>query len=317
MTLTIFGGKGGVGKTSCAAATAIQYALIEEKTLLLSADPAHSLSDCLNQTIGNRIKKVSGLDSLSAIEIDADKNLLSFKEEFGQHIKEILSTATYLDETDLEDIGTLSIPGLDEVIALIKMLDFIEANEFDRYVLDTAPTGHALRLLEMPELLDHWIKILAKLRLKYIYFVSRFSGRSQTNSTDDFLFNMKKSIKKLYALFQDPQQCHFVVVTLPERIVIDETRRLITALSRQRIPAKQILINRVLVTDESNCRVCRRKSEEQQRYIAEVRDTFTEFRVDEIPEQDNQVRGLEHLRKFKCLLGNEYERKRLQGVASF
>ena len=298
MKLTIFGGKGGVGKTSSASSAAVQLALQGKKTLLLSADPAHSLSDRLNQKIGNKICRVSGFNSLFAIEIDAQNTFVNLKEEYGNQIKELLNNSTYLDDSDIEGLYSLTIPGLDEVASLTKMLQFIEDNKFEYYILDTAPTGHALRLLELPNVLDQWIKMLAKLRLKYIYMVSRFSRHSQTEITDDFLFKLKKSIKKLYALLQDSRLCNFVVVTLAENIVFEETKRLIATLRKMNIPVKKILVNRVLPNNKLNCEICQKKIEEQQYYIKKFHQTYKNLKIHEMPELFNSNQSIEFLKQF-------------------
>lgn len=316
MKLTIFGGKGGVGKTTCAAASAIDSALGGSKTLLLSADPAHSLSDCLGQTIGNRITLISGVDTLHAIEIDADKTLKAFKEKFGNNLKEILQTGTYLDETDVEDLASLSIPGLDEVIALIKMVEFVEQGEFESYVLDTAPTGHALRLLRLPQILDEWIILLAKLRLKYLAFVSQLSRRDLSNATDDFMVNIKRSIKKLIALLRDPARCNFIVVTVPEKMVIEETKRLVDELKKLKIPVGQMIINRVLTAENSNCPSCQQKSAEHQRLVLEIQQAFREMKIHEIPDLGLSVPGMEFLRQLPCPNSRTAENRRQPIVVS-
>ncbi|NQU87465.1 MAG: ArsA family ATPase, partial [Mariniphaga sp.] len=145
LKLIVFGGKGGVGKTSCAIATAM--ALSENfKTLLISTDPAHSISDCLEQQIGFKVVKVGDSDNLSAIEVVADEAFSKFIAEHRNELKKLLETSTNLDNEDISEMLTLSIPGIDEVMSFKTIIDFIEEGEFDKYVVDTAPTGHALRL---------------------------------------------------------------------------------------------------------------------------------------------------------------------------
>lgn len=163
LKLIIFGGKGGVGKTSCAIATALS--LSENfKTLLISTDPAHSVSDCLEQHIGFKVREVLGVDNLSAIEVVADEALLRFKTEHQNELKKFLETSTNLDNEDINEMLTLSIPGIDEVMSFKTIIDFIEEGNYEKYVVDTAPTGHALRLISSPKLLDEWIKMAAMMR---------------------------------------------------------------------------------------------------------------------------------------------------------
>ena len=194
LKLIIFGGKGGVGKTSCAIATAL--ALSENfKTLLISTDPAHSVSDCLEQQIGFKVVKVNGTVNLSAIEVVADEALSVFIDGHQAELKKLLETSTNLDNQDIDEMLTLSIPGIDEVMSFKTITDFIEKGEFDKYVVDTAPTGHALRLISSPKLLDEWIKVAARMRWKYRYMITSFSGSYHQDEVDAFLFSLKKTVK--------------------------------------------------------------------------------------------------------------------------
>ena len=196
-----------MGKTPCASAAAVQLADAGVRTLLLSSDPAHSVSDCLEQEIGPEIRPVDGVRGLWAVEVSAEKLYLEFREEHGEEISRILETGTYLDAEDIAGLLSLPIPGLDEVMGFKELVDLMEKEEYDLYVLDTAPTGHALRLLALPEVLDQWIRILARIRYKYRYVGSRLSGKEVHEAADDFLFSMKRALKKVHALLRDPDRC--------------------------------------------------------------------------------------------------------------
>ena len=195
LKLLLFGGKGGVGKTTCATSTAL-YLAKDFKTLLFSTDPAHSVADSLGLKIGDEIKEVKGIKNLSALEISAEKALSMFKIEYDVEIRRLFDTSTYLDKDDIDSILALPIPGIDEVMGFKTIVDLIEEGKFDKYIVDTAPTGHALRLLTLPELLDDWIKVMAKMRWKYRYMVERFAGRYSPDEADDFLLSMKKTVKE-------------------------------------------------------------------------------------------------------------------------
>src|SRR3989338_9605162 len=146
LKLILFGGKGGVGKTTCAVSTGL-YLAMDFRTLIISTDPAHSISDSLGQSIGDEIKEVKGIKNLSAIEISAEKSLSKFKRRYENQIRKIMDTSTYLDREDIDSIFDLPIPGIDEVMGFKTIVDLIEEGKFDKYIVDTAPTGHALRLL--------------------------------------------------------------------------------------------------------------------------------------------------------------------------
>ncbi|MBI2115306.1 MAG: ArsA family ATPase [candidate division NC10 bacterium] len=300
LKLILFGGKGGVGKTTCASAAAVQLADAGMRTLLLSSDPAHSLSDCLEQEVGPEITPVDGVRGLWAVEISAEKLYLEFREEHGEEISRILETGTYLDAEDITGLLSLPIPGLDEVMGFKELVDLMEKEEYDLYVLDTAPTGHALRLLALPEVLDQWIRILARIRYKYQYVVSRLSGKQVREAADDFLFSMKRALKKVHALLRDPDRCEFVVVTAPEAMVIAETRRLTKALATFGIAVNHLIVNRVISSDHRDCLFCYERWQGQRGDLQEIEASFSAYTRFKILELPRQLRGVKMLRDLPC-----------------
>ena len=299
LKLILFGGKGGVGKTTCASAAAVQLAAAGARTLLLSTDPAHSLSDCLEQGIGPEITPVDGVRGLWAVETSAEKLYLKFREEHGEEISRILETGTYLDGEDIAGLLSLPIPGLDEVMGFKRLVDLMEGEEYDLYVLDTAPTGHTLRLLALPEVLDQWIKILARIRYKYHYVVSRFSGREVHEAADDFLFGMKRALKKVLALLRDPDRCEFVAVTVPEAMIIAETRRLVEELARLKIPVRRLVVNHVVSSAHGACPFCHERWMEQRGLLQECERSFPHLTIFRLLERPHQVKGLQRLRELQ------------------
>ncbi|MBC8234050.1 ArsA family ATPase [bacterium] len=302
----LFGGKGGVGKTTCAAATAIKAALRGLRTLLFSTDPAHSLSDSLEQKIGPEITQVQvggeakehASPLLFALEISSENMLATFKQEYEDDICAILQTSSYLDKDDIADVFSLTIPGVDEVMGLKIIMDLMSERRFDFYVLDTAPTGHALRLLALPDIVDDWIKILAKMRYKYRYVVSRFTGRYAPDKADKFLLTMKKTINRVHALLKDASRCEFVVVTIPESMAIRETERLVASLTKLKIPIKHLIINNVATSEHKDCPFCSARWRSQQQHIQEIHDLFSAFEILEIIQRPHPVRGMELLKEF-------------------
>jgi len=294
--LILFGGKGGVGKTTCASAAAVQLADAGCRTLLVSADPAHSLSDSLEQEIGPEVQKMEGVENLSALEISAERLFLKFKEEHGEEIKRILETGTYLDEGDLDDLFSLSIPGLDEVMALMELVELMDRGEYDFHILDTAPTGHALRLLALPELLDEWIRVLARMRYKYRYVVSRLARREIHEPADDFLFTMKRTVRKIQGLLRDPGRCEFVVVTIPETMAIAETQRLVEELGRMKIPVRCLVVNRMVSSERGACPFCHERWQEQRGLLQKCERAFPQLTIFKLLEHPHQVKGLQRLR---------------------
>lgn len=300
LNLIFFGGKGGVGKTTCASIAAHYAADNNKKTLLISTDPAHSLSDSLGVEIGDEIRHMEGVGTLSAVEISAEKALLRFKAEYEDELTRFFDTSTYLDEEDKDSILALPIPGLDEVMGFKTIVDLIEKGEFDKYVIDTAPTGHALRLLGLPELLDDWIKVMARMRWKYRYMVASFAGKYAPDSADDFLMRLKRAVKKIERVLKDCSRCEFIVVTIPEDMAVKETERLIRSLTEYGIKVRQLIINNV-IPQNTECRFCRARREGQDRYIREIRGKFGDFNITMIPLQPREVKGKEALQEMEGL----------------
>jgi len=302
LKLIIFGGKGGVGKTSCAIATAL--ALSENfKTLIISTDPAHSISDCLGQKIGFNVVKVDNTVNLSTIEVVGDEALSAFKVEHFSELKKLLETSTNLDNEDIDDMLTLSIPGIDEVMSFKTIIDFIDEGKFDKYVVDTAPTGHALRLISSPKLLDDWIKVAARMRWKYRYMVTSFSGSYQPDEVDTFLLSLKKTVKGIENILRNNSRCEFIPVCIPESMAIMETGRLLSDLGKSGIIAKQIVVNNVMESD--GCDFCKRRKAGQLTYLNVISETFDNLIKVEVPMFAEEIKGLETLNNLKSYLFRE------------
>jgi arsenite-transporting ATPase len=304
LKLIIFGGKGGVGKTSCAIATAIK--LSENfKTLLISTDPAHSLSDSLEQSIGFSVQKVAGHENLDAIEVDAEVALTKFKADHHRELKKLLETSSNLDNQDIDEMLSLSIPGIDEVMSFKAIIDFIEEGNYDKYVVDTAPTGHALRLISSPKMLDDWIKVAVKLRWKYRYMVTSFSGSYQADEVDSLLLSLKKTVKRIENILRNQTKCEFLPVCIPEAMAIAETERLLTDLEKSQIIPRQIIVNHVMVSEE--CGFCQKRKAGQTKYLREIGEIFAHLSRVEVPEFAEEIKGMESLNLLKIVLFRVHE----------
>ncbi|MBL7184827.1 MAG: ArsA family ATPase [Phycisphaerae bacterium] len=301
LKLIFFGGKGGVGKTTCACATAVHLAR-DFKTLLFSTDPAHSLGDSFGQKLGDQPKEIKGVKNLAALEVSAENALSKFKTEHEAEVRKILETSTNLDSEDIDSMFALPIPGIDEVMGFKTMVEFIDEARFDKYVVDTAPTGHAMRLLSSPRLLDDWVKVMAKMRWKYRYVVETFAGKYEPDRGDDFLLSMKKTIKKIEGLLRDRHTCEFIAITIPEDMAILETARLIGNLNEYGIKVGQLVINNVLQSD--GCRFCREKMKEQDKYINHIRKKFNGLRTVIAGLRPHEIKGLKALTDLNRQLFN-------------
>lgn len=188
------------------------------------------------------------------------------------------------------------LPRLDEMMGLKQIMDFMKDSEYDLYIWDTAPTGHTLRLLSLPNILDDWIKVLARMRWKYRYIVGRFSRKDVFDETDDFLLMMKKTIRQVGAFLRTPERNRFIAVTIPEAMAINETRRMFAALKSYGIPIRHLIINSV-IPENRNCRFCMARRAEQQRHLQVIYQELGFCRIVEVPLLLSEVRGLESLKE--------------------
>src|SRR3989344_3218583 len=158
-----FSGKGGVGKTSCSAAAGLKYAREGKKTLVISVDPAHSLADSFDQKIGGEVVELE--KNLFALEIDPVKAVEEYKEKLNLFAADKLEMLKGFGLDETFDIAGLT-PGIDEIAAFDKFMQYMQSKEYDVIIFDTAPTGHALRFLSLPYVLDSWIGKLIKIKMK-------------------------------------------------------------------------------------------------------------------------------------------------------
>jgi arsenite-transporting ATPase len=297
LKLILFGGKGGVGKTTCASSAGLHFAEKDFKTLIICTDPAHSLADSLDQSVGEEVRQVKGVANLSALEVNADKALDAFKLEYEDEIKNIMDTSTHLDKEDIESMFKLPVPGMDELMGFKTIIDLIEKAQFDKYIVDTAPTGHALRLLNSPYLIDDWIKVMAKMRWKYRFIVQTFAGKYTPDKSDDFLMSLKRTVKRIETLLKDGEQCEFIPVTIPEPMAILETERLMKSLADFSITVRRIVVNNVMESD--GCEFCRERKKGQQKYMQEIKEKFGHLKINTVPLQEKPVMGIKELARVK------------------
>ncbi len=262
LRLLFFGGKGGVGKTTCAAAAALRYAsrFPQRPYLLVSTDPAHSLADSLGD--------FQPPHNLTVLEFSAQNSVDAFKAKHRSKFAEIAARGTFLDEEDIRRLLDLSLPGLDELMALLSIAGWAESRAYDLIVLDTAPTGHTLRLLTTPDLIRTWLKALDALLAKHRFMQQRFRGSYQRDELDQFLLDLAAAVKQMEGLLQDPRSCRFVPVMLAEDLVISETRNLLGELQRLQIPVREVVVNRLF--PENSCSLCGEARRRQGQLLREL-----------------------------------------------
>ena len=290
LRLLFFGGKGGVGKTTCATATALRLAKRAPKAsiLIVSTDPAHSLADILAETSLPR--------NLTVIELDAGKSLAVFKKNHTQKLREIASRGTFFDGEDINEILDLSLPGMDELMAFLDIAGWVEDETYDCIVVDTAPTGHTLRLLAMSTLIKRWLEALDALLAKHRYMKKLFSGSYQPDELDKFLLGLAGSVKQMDALLQDSKRCCFVPVMLAEALSVNETVRLLEGLKQSNIPVTDIVVNRLY--PESVCRVCSDRHIRQMKELAQFEHHISAYSLWGVQQYPEEIRGPASLEMF-------------------
>ncbi|WEU39984.1 MAG: ArsA family ATPase [Candidatus Odinarchaeum yellowstonii] len=302
----LFGGKGGVGKTSNAAASAIWAAEHGYETLIISTDPAHSLSDSLNQDVsGGEIKIVHGVDNLFAMEVNPKKEFQKYQETVSGSSFNSVSPPFPIPDL-LTDLSGLTPPGADEALAFSKVLEFIGSSEYDLIIFDTAPTGHTLRLLSLPDLLNSFFgKLLTfRLRLSAIWdrFKSFFSrGESGRDDSLEKLEILKKNIETASSELSDPNKTSFIVVMIPEAMAIYETERLLSTLYEYEIPVDHIIVN-MIYPDIPDCVFCRSRKAMQDKYLKEIHALYSDFNITKVPLFNDEIRGIPKLKELAGIL---------------
>ena len=307
-SLLLFGGKGGSGKTTsaCAAGLYLAQHYPGKKILLVSTDPAHSVGDSFGCMVGNSITSIEGLDNLWALEIDANIVGEDFKKEHEAAIKKIADRGTFFDRQDVADFYELTIPGLDEIMAIIEISRLLKDGQYDLIVLDTAPTGHTLRLLSLPTEMKKWIHLMDMMQSKYRFMVKQFAGRYKKDDADEFIETMSKDINRVKVLLSNSQNTKFIPVTIPEAMCIDETEKLLKRLKDYNIRVRDIIINRV-VTSENNCIFCNGRRNDQKQSLSRIRKGFSDYNLLTMPLFPYQIRGIEKLKEYAQILFGEIQ----------
>ena len=354
----LYGGKGGVGKTTMAAATALASAAAGTATLVVSTDPAHSLSDTLGVDVPAEPTRIREDWPLYAAEIDPDAAVGPFAggpegestvtedgaggfdpdadvegnpfaegDGAGSAPGDAAGASPFGDLGGMEDLlggamGPGSMPGADEAAAMQQLLEYLDDPRFDRVVVDTAPTGHTLRLLELPEMMDSMLGRIAKMRQQFSGMMEGVKGMfgmgSDGAATPD-LDELRERIERLRTVLRDPAKTDFRVVMIPEEMSVVETERLVERLDGYGIPVQTLVVNRVMedladVTstevddrwvvspDLDHCEFCQRRWGVQQDAIGRATELFRGREVKRVPLLAEEVRGEEALRVVAACL---------------
>jgi len=312
------GGKGGVGKTTTAAAIALRLAERGQRCLLVSTDPAHSLGDLFDCSIGDKEREIA--PGLLALEIDPDRQV-------EQHLSTVLSTMRQLVKPDLYpeierqmSLARLS-PGAVEAAMLERIAELMAdaGSRFDRVIFDTAPTGHTLRLLSLPEIMaawtdgllrhrdrsDSWNRALKTLQprrgagddLAFMDAPEEPEEDERSTRVRSVLLERRRKFYQARRTLLEPGTTGFILVLIPEKLPILESRSAVEALSAYDIPILALVVNRVLPPQPLGDFLEQRRQQEGE-YLRQIDQLFQRFPRVRVPLMPRDVEGLDGLRRL-------------------
>ena len=302
MRVILMTGKGGVGKTSVAAATGLRCAEMGHRTLVLSTDPAHSLADSFDIELGHDPRLVR--PNLWGAELDALKELEGNWGAVKRYITQVLQ-AQGLDGVQAEELAIL--PGMDEIFGLVRMKRHYDEGEYDVLIIDSAPTGTALRLLSLPEVGGWYMRrfykplqgISVALRPLVEPFFRPIAGFSlPSKEVMDAPYEFYEQIESLEKILTDPTQTSVRLIMNPEKMVIKESLRAHAYLSLYNVATDMVVANRIIPEEVSDPFFARWK-ENQKQYRQEIHDNFSPLPIKEVPLYSEEMCGLEALDRLK------------------
>tara|TARA_Y100000589_G_scaffold154792_2_gene147379 strand:- start:5349 stop:6626 length:1278 start_codon:yes stop_codon:yes gene_type:complete len=316
--LLLFGGKGGVGKTTTSTATAVYLADCGLKVLLVSSDPAHSTSDSLGVDIGTEPTPIAGVDGLFGLEMDPESKLSNLLPKLGNMVDGMNSgngmkglsgfgglggLGMMLDPSakqEFEDIKSdvktseMILPGLDEALAFDELLKHVEDPNWDVIVFDTAPTGHTLRFLSLPEIIEAWSGRLIRLMRISGGIRSMLFGRKESEEMKQELERFRSRVLHVRRVLSDPELTSFTLVTIPEKMGVNETVRAYSSLIEYQLPVSSCIVNRV-TPEFDHPFLAKRRGAEIER-IKELTEQLESVDVCSMELLDQEVVGVDNLR---------------------
>lgn len=314
--LLLVGGKGGVGKTTVAAALALQAARSGTRCLLVSTDPAHSLGDLFDRDIGDPEREI--LPHLWGLEVDPEAETDRYLRQVKRAMRDLARPRMYEQINRQMELARLA-PGTAEAAMLDRMVEIIldGLEQYDRIVFDTAPTGHTLRLLSLAEAMRSWVEGLMTQQDRSAA-LRRAARRSRERSSGDELSlidaaeeGADERLKKVREILEERQRkfsqvaellrrtdsTGFLLVIVPEKLAIHETRKALEVLRRQRVPVVGLVVNKVL-PEGSTDPFLQRRREREARYLTEIDESFRDLPRVRVPLLPTDAEGVEDLERI-------------------
>lgn len=298
--VVITSGKGGVGKTTTAAAHAVAAAGQGQRVLLVSTDPAHNLGDALGRSLDGRPTRIR--PNLDALEIDPDAECTAYIGRVKENIRATVRS-NLLEEAERHIDMAASSPGtyeaalFDRIVAIL--LDEARpgaGGAYDQVVFDTAPTGHTVRLLALPELMGAWVDGLLRRRQDHNRDRSQWLGEGEVPEDPlfDLLSERRRRIAAVRDLLLDPGMTAFVFVLTPEHLPVEETRRALAELDEHQLRVGALVVNKVLPEEADGSFVAQRRAAEAE-HLAAIERHFADRRRYYVPLRATDIRDLDDL----------------------
>ncbi|MBX0357565.1 ArsA family ATPase [Halobacillus sp. Nhm2S1] len=292
------GGKGGVGKSTSSAALAVAFAKEGHRTLVVSTDPAHNLGDIFHEKVNH--EKTALMENLWGIEIDPVRESKRYINGVKDNLEGLVKSKMVEEVHRQIDMASAS-PGADEAALFDRLISIIleESEHFDKIVFDTAPTGHTIRLLTLPELMSVWIDGMLERRKKindnYTQLLN--DGDPVDDPIYDVLQRRKEKFAAVRKVILDPAQTGFVFVLIPERLPILETEQAIRKLKQHDLMVKTLIINKVL-PDYADGEFLAKRRKQEGTYLEEIREKFKDQQLIQIPLFEEDVSDMNKLKTF-------------------
>lgn len=302
-----------MGKTTTSCSLAIQMSKARKSVLLISTDPAHNLSDAFNQKFGKDARLVDGFTNLSAMEIDPNGSIQDLLAAGGDEAQEAMQGLGGMGSM-MQDLA-FSIPGVDEAMSFAEVLKQVKSLSYEVIIFDTAPTGHTLRFLQFPNVMEKAMGKVSQLATQFgpmlNSLVGARGGLPNGQSLDDVLKKMedlRETIGEVNTQFKNADLTTFVCVCIPEFLSLYETERMIQELSSYEIDTHAIVVNQLLFPKKDNpCEQCNSRRKMQKKYLDQIEELYEEFNVVKMPLLVEEVRGKEKLEKFSEMLVRPFQ----------
>ncbi len=302
----MFGGKGGLGKTTFSAATGYWLAQHGYKVLVFSVDPQASLSDIFQQDIFGK-GPVRIMDNLYAQEIDADK---AYQQEIRQKILDMYGFDQVPEEIENYIQAASAEPAMEESAIFDAVVDIVVKGDYDYYIYDLVPLGHALYYLSMAKVYDEWINKITRLReeMREYEQVAKVMRRQKTMEEDQILAELqliKSRINTSSGILTDRQKTAFFFVVVPEEMIIIDTKKAAELFARFDVPIAGYVVNRVLPEELAQQHVpdyLKHRIAMQRRYLEEIDRTFGHEVLAYVPELERDVTGLPAIERLATIM---------------